>query len=42
MNRLDELLLLWQDQTITAEEVAELKQLLARWKHGRRSRNTYS
>ena len=29
MNRLEELLLLWQDQTITPDEVAELKILLA-------------
>ena len=29
MNRLDELLLLWQDQTVTPEELAELKTLLA-------------
>lgn len=29
MNRLDELLLLWQDQTLTPEQRAELKQLLA-------------
>ena len=29
MNRLEELLLLWQDQSITADELAELKRLLA-------------
>jgi hypothetical protein len=29
MNRLDELLLLWQDQTITEDQLAELKRLLA-------------